>query len=74
MRIRVKVITRAHEDSLTKKNGDLYHVMTKEKAEGGKANERVCEIVALSFGVDRKAVVITRGTTTSSKIIEIKGK
>jgi len=70
MKIAVTVKPGAREDSI-KKDIDGYRVLTKARAQDGKANEAVRRIVAEHFDVSPSRVEIARGTASHKKIIEI---
>ena len=70
MKITVTVKPGAREDSI-KKDVDGYRVLTKARAQDGKANEAVQRIIADHFDVSPSRVTIVRGTTAHKKIIEI---
>lgn len=50
---------------------DFYVVAVKSKPEKGKANERVCELLAKHFNINKSQVFIKSGKTSREKIVEI---
>ncbi|MEJ7620088.1 MAG: DUF167 domain-containing protein [Aquificaceae bacterium] len=50
---------------------DLYEVAVKDPPEGGKANERIRELLAKHFGVSRSKVKLLRGSTSRLKVFEV---
>lgn len=73
MKIFVKVKPGAKEDKVEKINDNGYFVSVKEKAQDGKANARLINILAKEFGVSFRSVVI-KNPTSRKKIIDIKCK
>ncbi|MEK7649885.1 MAG: DUF167 domain-containing protein [Patescibacteria group bacterium] len=70
MKIAVTVKPGAREDSI-KKEVDGYRVLTKARAEDGKANEALRHIIAEHFDVSPSRVQVVRGTASHKKIVEI---
>lgn len=70
MRIFVKVIPKAHKNSVEIVDG-VYVVHTTIVPENGKANVQVQKLLAKYFGVGKSCVVIIKGQTTRNKIIDI---
>lgn len=71
MYIKVRVQAGTHKEKVEKKSEDHYIIHVKEKAERNLANNRVCEIIATLFNVQRKAVRIINGHQSGSKILSI---
>jgi uncharacterized protein YggU (UPF0235/DUF167 family) len=71
MFIKVKVTAGSRKEKIEKKSDDHFIVSVKEPAERNLANNRVCEIIAMNFNVNRKAVKIINGHQSSSKILSI---
>ena len=72
MKISVKVRPGAGEDRVKETGVNEFAVWVKERAQGGKANEAVIELLAEHFGVPQTQVRIVLGRTQRKKIIEIK--
>lgn len=71
MLIRVKVFPDSKKDEIIKKREDSYEVRVKEKAEQGKASEKVLQILSGFFGVEKNKFRILRGGKERSKVFEI---
>lgn len=71
MFIKVKVQAAAKREMIKQKNKDTYVISIKEPAERNLANKRVCEIVAISFGVLTQNVRIISGHQSPNKILSI---
>lgn len=71
MLIKVKVFPEAKVDEIIKKAEDSYVVKVKEKAEGGKANLKVKEILADYFKVAAGKVRLLKGGKKPNKIFQI---
>ncbi len=66
--IRVKVVPRAHKNSVEKKDG-VYIIRTTVVPESGKANMRAIALIAEHFGVGKSCVEIIRGHTSRHKVM-----
>jgi uncharacterized protein (TIGR00251 family) len=73
MYIHVKITPKAKKDSIEKIDEFRYVVSVKEPAEGNRANERMCELLAKHFVVVRANVHIVNGQRSRSKLIAIRG-
>lgn len=72
MECRVKVITGVRRESVgMAKDGRLLVAVSPER-KGGKANERMRELLAEHFGVSVDAVSIRRGHTNATKTVFVK--
>jgi len=71
MLIKVKVFPETKEEEIVKKSEDSYVVKVKERAERGRANGRVREILAEYFGVIDGKIRLIRGGKRANKIFEI---
>ena len=71
MLIKVKVFTEAKKDEIVKKAEDNYIVKVREKAEGGKANQKVKEILASYFKISSGKVRLIKGGKKPNKIFDI---
>lgn len=72
MRICVKVVPNSKKTRIEKIGEDDFKVKVDEKAEDGKANRRLIEVLAEYFKVPKSSVVISKGQKSRNKIIEIK--
>ncbi|MBU1092132.1 DUF167 domain-containing protein [Patescibacteria group bacterium] len=70
MKIQVKVITNAKNNSIEEKDEILIVRVTKVP-EKGKANEAVIKLLAKHFKVAKSEVKIVRGLTGRNKVVEI---
>lgn len=68
MQIRVRVKAGSKEDSVKRLIDDRLAVSVKEKAEGGRANDRVKELLAEYFSVLPNEIKLISGHTSSSKV------
>ena len=71
MFIKVKVQASAKTEKIQKKSEDHFVVSVKEPPERNLANNRVCQIIALNFKVNRSAVRIINGHHSPSKILSV---
>lgn len=71
--VRIKVKTNAKSEQVTKRPDGRLEVSVRAKPEGGLANERVRELLALYFQVELEQVRIVRGSTTPTKTVQIIG-
>jgi len=71
MEIRVKVIPGAPRESVEEKPDGRYLVAVSAKAEEGRANERMCELLARYFGVTLRQVVLIKGHVSPTKTVII---
>jgi len=71
MRIRVKVKPRSKKEGVRELEEGFFEVRVKEPPEGGKANERVRELVAEHLGVPKSKVKIVRGFASKEKVLDV---
>ncbi len=71
MILRVKAKPGSKVEYVKEIEKDLYEVRVKEPPEGGKANERIRELLADHFKVSKSKVRLLKGFTSSSKIFEV---
>jgi uncharacterized protein (TIGR00251 family) len=72
MRIKVRVVPRAKKERIEKLPDNLK-VYLNEPAIEGRANKKLCEVLADYFAVKKSAVTIVRGETNRDKVVEIEG-
>lgn len=70
MLIRVKTFPNSKKETVIDKGADRFYIYVKEKAEEGRANERMLELLADYLKTTTKKLVITRGSKTPNKIVE----
>jgi len=70
MIIKVKVKPSAKQNKIEERNGS-YFVRVKEKAEKGKANKKVIELLSEYFKVPKSNVEIKTGEKSRNKIVKI---
>ncbi len=71
MLLRVKVKPSSKREEVRRISETEYEVRVGAPPEGGKANERLREILADFFGVPKGRVKILRGHTSRIKLVEI---
>lgn len=71
MLIRVKVFPDSNKDEIIKKREDSFEIKVKEKAEQGKASEKVLNILSSYLGVEKNIFRLIKGGKSRSKIFEI---
>ncbi len=69
----IRVKTKAPAEGITGMIGGLYRVAVKEAPEKGKANKRICKILAELFCVSRSRVSIISGQTSRDKTVCVEG-
>lgn len=71
MYIRVRVLTGAREETLSKVSDDHFDVRVREKAERNMANKRVMQLIAQHFGILVGKVRIINGHHSPGKILSV---
>lgn len=71
MFISVKVVPNSKKPEVERIDENSFKVKVDAKAEGGKANRRLVEIIAEFFIVPKSSVAIVKGMKSRNKIIEI---
>lgn len=69
----VKVVPGAARNRIAGVLGDALKVQVTAPAEGGKANERLCEVLAAALDVPVRAVHVQSGHGNPRKVIAIDG-
>ena len=72
-RIAVKVVPGASRDRIVGVHGDALKVQVAAPPEAGKANERLCEILAAALGIPARDVVVVGGHRVPRKIVGVRG-
>ena len=73
MIIEVRVVPNSKKISVNDWNGKLFVHLT-ARAEGGKANTELIELLANHFRMKKSAVRIVRGAKSREKVVEVAGK
>ena len=71
MLIKVLVTPNAKQARVVKVSEDYFEVWVNERAEGGRANKRLLEILAEHFDIPKSRITIVKGTKTRNKTIQI---
>ncbi len=71
MYVKVHVYAGMKKESLKKIKDNTYEIVTKTPAERNLANEKVREVIAEEYGVQKKAIRIINGHHTPSKLLEV---
>lgn len=71
--IRVKVVPGAARDQIAGLLGDRLKVRVSAPPEAGKANRRLCEVLAAALGVRAAGVTVTAGQTSAEKTVQVAG-
>ena len=71
MLIRVRVTPNAKVVLVTKVDKDSFEVKVDERAEGGRANKRLLEILSKHFDVPKSKIFIVSGSKSRDKMVEI---
>lgn len=72
MYFKVKVYANAKKNEAIKKSDDSYIIYTKEKAEQGKANEAVKEMLSTLLHVPQGKLLMIKGSKQPNKIFELR--
>ncbi len=71
MLISVRVTPNARLPSVTEVGEARFEVKVDAKAEGGRANKRLVEIMSEHLGVPKSRIVIVRGARTREKVLAV---
>lgn len=69
--VRIKIIPNSRKEFVEESKDGRLVVAVKAPRSEGKANERLCELLALHFSVSAAQIHIVRGKTQSSKMVRI---
>ena len=72
--IRVKAVPGASRDQIAGTVGDRLKVRVSAPAEGGKANEAICRLMARRLGVRPGHVAVERGRRSAEKLVRVLGR
>jgi len=70
IRFYVQVKTNASKNEVQQRN-DVVHVWVRAQAREGQANEKVIELLAKFFQVEKSQIFIVSGEKSKQKIVEI---
>lgn len=73
VRIWIKAVPGASRDQIAGILGDRLKVRVSAPAEGGRANQAICETIARTLKIKSKQVTIESGHTNPEKIVRIEG-
>jgi len=71
MFLKVKVFPQAKKEEIIQKSKDSFAVKVKTKPEGGRANQRMRELLAGYLNLSPKQIRIIKGAHKRNKIIHI---
>lgn len=74
MLIKAKVFPKSAKSGISEKSPDNLVIRTKAKAEAGRANAEVLELVAKHLAVPVSSLRIIKGLRLRTKIIEVRNK
>ena len=72
-RITVRVTPRSSRDSIEAGTGGVFIVRVTAPPDEGKANAAVCRVVAQALGVPKTTVIVVRGHSARTKVLEVAG-
>lgn len=73
VRIAVKAVPGSSRDRIAGILGDALKVCVAAPPEDGKANQRICEMLAVAFGVTRRDVAVVSGQAARHKSVDVRG-
>ena len=71
MFLKVKVFPNSKKEEIIKKSEDEFEINIKEKAEKGRANKRIKEVLARYLNVSEEKLILIRGAKQKNKIFKI---
>lgn len=71
MLVRVRVTPNAKRPLVVRVAEGSYEVKVDERAEGGKANKRLLEILSEHLGVQKSSLRIVSGARSRDKLVEV---
>jgi uncharacterized protein len=69
--IHVRVTPNAKEARVTKLSESDFEVKVDEKAENGKANKRLLEILSIYFDIPKSRISVIKGNKSRDKVVEV---
>jgi uncharacterized protein (TIGR00251 family) len=73
VRFAVKVVPGAARDRIQGALGEALKVQVAAPPEQGKANTRLCELLAAALGVPTRSVVVASGHGSARKVVHVRG-
>ncbi len=73
VRIAVKAVPGSSRDRIAGEHGDTLKVCVAAPPEKGKANDRICELLAAALDVPARDVSVASGASSAAKSIEVRG-
>ncbi|MCC7397721.1 MAG: DUF167 domain-containing protein [Planctomycetes bacterium] len=73
LRFAVKVVPGAARDRIVGLYGDALKVQVAAPPEGGKANSRLCELLATALDVATRDVTVDSGHGSPRKVVAVRG-
>jgi len=71
MFLKVKVFPNSKKEEIIKKSEDEFEIKVKEKAEEGRANRRVKEVLARYLNISEEKLILIREAKQRNKIFKI---
>ncbi len=69
----IKAVPGASRDRIAGLYGDALKVQVSAPPEGGKANVRLCALLAAALGVPQRDVRVVHGASSARKVIAVSG-
>lgn len=69
----VKAVPGSSRDRILGLHGDALRVAVAAPPERGKANARLCEVLAAALGLPARAVEVAQGTASQHKVVRVRG-
>lgn len=69
----VKAVPGSSRDRILGLHGDALRVAVTAPPERGKANARLCEVLAEALGLPANAVEVAQGTASQQKVVRVRG-
>jgi uncharacterized protein (TIGR00251 family) len=73
MRLGIKVVPNASRDGIAGWLGDDLKIRVQAPPEDGRANKRVCELLAAHLGLAKNAVTVVAGHANQRKTLAVEG-
>ena len=70
---RLEAVPGASRDRIAGLHGDAIKVQVAAPPEGGRANARLCELLAAALGVPLRAVAVVHGAGNPRKVVAVQG-
>lgn len=69
----VKAVPGAARDRIAGLYGDAVKVAVAAPPEGGKANARICAVLAAALGIAERDIAVTQGASSPRKTVSVRG-